>query len=91
MISWSYYGLKAWSYLFGNSKAAGYLYKFIFCVFVFIGSIMELGAVLDFSDLMILGMAFPNIIGLVIMSKEVKEDLASYLARVKSGAIKKFK
>ncbi|MFT4757110.1 MAG: AGCS family alanine or glycine:cation symporter [Vicingaceae bacterium] len=91
MISWSYYGLKAWSYLFGNSKVAGYLYKFIFCVFVFIGSIMELGAVLDFSDLMILGMAFPNIIGLIIMSKEVKEDLASYLSRVKSGAIKKFK
>jgi AGCS family alanine or glycine:cation symporter len=70
--------------LFGNSKVAGYLYKFIFCVFVFIGSIMELGAVLDFSDLMILGMAFPNIIGLIIMSKEVKEDLASYLSRVKS-------
>jgi len=52
---------------------------------------MELGAVLDFSDLMILGMAFPNIIGLIIMSKEVKEDLVSYLSRVKSGAIKKFK
>ncbi|MDB4061118.1 alanine:cation symporter family protein [Vicingaceae bacterium] len=91
MISWSYYGLKAWAYLFGGSKISGGIYKIIFCVFVFIGSIMELGAVLDFSDLMILGMAFPNIIGLLIMSKEVKEDLASYLSRVKSGAIKKFK
>jgi len=91
MISWSYYGLKAWSYLFGNSKAADYSYKFIFLVFVVIGSSVGLGAVLDFSDLMILGMAFPNIIGLVIMSKEVKEDMASYFSRVKSGAIKKFK
>lgn len=91
MISWSYYGLKAWSYLFGESKMAGYLYKFIFLVFIVIGSSVGLGAVLDFSDLMILGMAFPNIIGLLIMSKEVKEDLSSYLARVKSGAIKKFK
>ena len=91
MISWSYYGLKAWSYLFGNSKASDYSYKFIFLVFVVIGSSVGLGAVLDFSDLMILGMAFPNIIGLVIMSKEVKEDMASYFSRVKSGAIKKFK
>lgn len=91
MISWSYYGLKAWSYLFGGSKISSGIYKFVFCLFVFIGSVAELGAVLDFSDLMILGMAFPNIIGLLIMSKEVKEDLASYLSRVKSGAIKKFK
>jgi AGCS family alanine or glycine:cation symporter len=91
MISWSYYGLKAWSYLLGDSKTMVYLYKIIFCVFVVIGSSVGLGAVLDFSDLMILGMAFPNIIGLVIMSKEVKEDMTSYFQRVKSGAIKKFK
>ncbi len=91
MISWSYYGLKAWSYLVGDSVKMTYLYKIIFCVFVVIGSSVGLGAVLDFSDLMILGMAFPNIIGLVIMSKEVKEDMQSYFQRVKSGAIKKFK
>lgn len=91
MISWSYYGLKAWTYLLGDSKMMINLYKFIFCVFIVIGSSVGLGAVLDFSDLMILGMAFPNIIGLVIMSKEVKEDMVSYFQRVKSGAIKKFK
>lgn len=91
MISWSYYGLKAWTYLFGNSKAADYSYKVIFLIFIVIGSSVGLGAVLDFSDLMILGMAFPNILGLVLMSKEVKEDMISYFERVKSGAIKKFK
>ena len=91
MISWSYYGLKAWTFLFGSTKTSEYSYKLIFLLFIIIGSSVGLGAVLDFSDLMILGMAFPNILGLVIMSKEVKEDLVSYLARVKSGAIKKFK
>lgn len=91
MISWSYYGQKAWSYLFGESKNMGYLYKGLFLIFVVIGASTGLGAVLDFSDLMILGMAFPNIIGLLIMSDEVREDLKQYLADVKSGVIKKFK
>lgn len=91
MISWSYYGLKAWTFLFGNSKWADYSYKFIFLVFIVIGSSVGLGAVLDFSDLMILGMAFPNILGLVILSKEVREDMISYFSRIKSGEIKKFK
>ncbi len=91
MISWSYYGLKAWTFLFGNSKIADYSYKFIFLVFIVIGSSVGLGAVLDFSDLMILGMAFPNIFGLLILSKEVRNDMQSYFSRVKSGEIKKFK
>ena len=91
MISWSYYGLKAWTYLFGGSKWADYSYKIIFCVFVWIGSVVGLGAVLDFSDLMILGMAFPNILGLLILSNEVKDDMNDYFARIKSGAIKRFK
>ena len=91
MISWSYYGLKAWTYLFGESKAADYTYKSIFLVFIVIGSSIGLGSVLDFSDMMILGMAFPNILGLFIMSGEVANDLKLYLARVKSGEIRKFK
>ncbi len=91
MISWSYYGLKAWTYLFGKSKFADYSYKLIFLIFIVIGSSVGLGAVLDFSDLMILGMAFPNILGLLIMSKEVRMDMRSYFSRIKSGEIKKFK
>jgi len=91
MISWSYYGLKAWSYLFGRSKKAEYAYKAIFLVFIVIGSSVGLGSVLDFSDLMILGMAFPNILGLLILSGEVRSDLKSYFQRIKSGEIKRFK
>lgn len=91
MISWSYYGLKAWTYLFGGSKAADYSYKAIFLVFIVIGSSVGLGAVLDFSDLMILGMAFPNILGLLLLSKEVRLEMIDYFERIKSGAIKKFK
>ena len=91
MISWSYYGEKAWSYLFGQSKIASLVYKAIFLVFVVIGASIELGAVVDFSDMMILGMAFPNILGLVLLSPEVRKDLREYFGKVKSGAIKRFK
>lgn len=91
MISWSYYGLKAWSYLFGNSAGMAHAYKFLFLVFIVVGSSSTLSAVMDFSDMMILAMAFPNILGLYILSKEVRMDLRDYLARVKSGAIKRFR
>ena len=91
MVSWSYYGLKSWEYLFGKSKFSEYSYKIIFLIFIVIGSSVSLGAVLDFSDMMILAMAFPNILGLLFLSKEVKSDLDSYFSRLKSGEIKKFK
>jgi len=88
MISWSYYGLKAWTYLFGQSKLTELTYKGLFLIFTVIGaSVQQLGPVIDFSDMMILAMAFPNIIGLLIMSKEVREDLRSYMGRIKSGEI----
>ncbi|HAB27668.1 MAG TPA: amino acid carrier protein [Xanthomarina gelatinilytica] len=87
MISWSYYGMRAWTYLFGKSKKTEFIYKMLFLVFVVIGASVSLGAVLDFSDMMILAMSFPNIIGLYIMSKEVKLDLDSYLAKLKSNLL----
>ena len=99
MISWSYYGLKGFDYLFGSlfEKVFGHrkymklTYQLFFLACIVIGASSELGAVLDFSDMMILSMAFPNIIGLLIMAPEVKRDLSDYLSRVKSGAIKKYK
>jgi len=91
MVSWSYYGLKSWEYLFGKSKFSEFSYKIIFLIFIVIGSSVSLGAVLDFSDMMILAMAFPNILGLLFLSKEVRSDLDSYFARLKSGKIKKYK
>ena len=91
MISWSYYGLKSWTYLFGSSKKSELVYKLIFLAFIIVGSSVKLGAVLDFSDMMILAMAFPNILGLLILSGEVKIDLKEYLNKVKTGVIKKVK
>ena len=91
MISWSYYGLKSWTFLFGSSNKSKITYKLIFLIFIIIGSSVSLGAVIDFSDMMILAMAFPNILGLLILSKEVKFDMKDYFKKVKSGDIKKFK
>lgn len=91
MISWSYYGMKAFTFLFGDNKKMENLYKVIFLVFVVIGSSASLGAVIDFSDMMILAMGFPNILGLYLLSGEVKSDLREYFKQVKSGEIKKFK
>ena len=95
MISWSYYGLNGFKYLFGryikNENALKYIYFSIFLVFIVVGSSSHLGAVLDFADMMILSMAFPNIFGLFILAGEVKTDLADYFRRIKSGEIKKYK
>lgn len=91
MISWSYYGMKSWAYLFGEKKWTKQIFNVIFMACTVIGTVSGLGAVVDFSDMMILGMAFPNIIGLLIMSKEVKMDLKQYMFDLKSGVIKRYK
>lgn len=79
MISWSYYGYQAWSYLFGRSKRVEYIYKSLFCVFVVIGAAASLGAVVGFSDAMIFAMLVPNMIGLFILAPKVREELKRYL------------
>lgn len=90
MISWSYYGMKSWAYLFGEKWWIKQTFNVIFMICTVIGTVSGLGAVIDFSDMMILGMAFPNIIGLLIMSGEVKTDLKAYLNDVKSGVVKRY-
>ena len=90
MISWSYYGLKAWTFLFGEGKMTELVFKIIFCIFVVIGAAASLGPVIDFSDAAIFAMAVVNIIGLYFLMPVVKRELDSYLSRLKSGEIKKF-
>lgn len=82
MISWSYYGLQSWKYLFGRSAAADLSFKIIFCIFVVIGAAASLGSVLAFSDAMILAMVFPNMIGLFFLFPKVREELARYLKAI---------
>lgn len=99
MISWSYYGLKGFDYLFGgliekafgNRNIAKYTYFVIFLAFIVVGASSNLGSVMDFADMMILSMGFPNILGLLIMAPEVRKDLGNYWKKLKSGEIKKFK
>ncbi len=91
MISWSYYGLKGWTYLFGEGKTKELVFKIIFCIFVVIGAAASLGPVIDFSDAAIFAMAVVNIGALYVLMPVVKELLNSYMSRLKSGEIKKFK
>jgi AGCS family alanine or glycine:cation symporter len=91
MISWSYYGLKAWTYVFGEGKSKEVTFKVIFCIFVVIGAAANLGPVIDFSDAAIFAMAVVNITGLYCLMPIVKRELNSYLSRLESGEIKKFK
>ncbi len=91
MISWSYYGLKGWTYLFGEGKTKELVFKIIFCIFVVIGAAASLGPVIDFSDAAIFAMAVVNISALYVLMPVVKELLNSYMSRLKSGEIKKFK
>lgn len=90
MISWSYYGLKAWTYLFGESMITDIVYKVMFLSFVVIGSSMELGSVIDFSDAMIFAMAFPNMLGIYFLLPVVKKELNEYWAEYKAGTLQKF-
>ena len=87
MISWSYYGERCAIWLFGPS--ASIPYKIVFLIFVFLGSVLNLGNVLGFSDLMILGMAFPNILGLLLLSGKVRRGLDEYWQKLETGAFDK--
>ena len=78
-IGWSYYGEIAWSYLFGRKAIK--LYQVLFCIATFLGGIMHFGIVLDFSDLLVLGMALPNIIVLYLLRGRIKHEMNSYMAR----------
>ena len=80
MISWSYYGERCWVWLFGDGSSVAY--KLVFLLFSFLGSVITAQNILDFSDLMILGMAFPNILGLFLLSGKVRSSLDDYWNRV---------
>lgn len=84
MISWSYYGLQSWTYLFGKSQRNEIIYKVLFCLFVVVGAASNMGSVLDFSDAMIFAMMVPNMIGLFILAPYVRDELAKYLTAIKN-------
>ena len=83
MISWSYYGLQSWKYLFGRGKAADLTYKVLFLIFVIIGAAASMDSIWAFSDAMIFAMVFPNMIGLYFLFPIVKDQLKKYLDAIK--------
>ena len=84
-ISWSYYGERCWVQLFGTHTSV--VYKVLFLVFTVLGSIITRGNILDFSDLMILGMSFPNLLGVFLLSGLVKRELDKYWDKYKRGDV----
>jgi len=83
MISWSYYGLQSWKFLFGRGKGADLTYKLLFLTFVIIGAAANMRSIWDFSDAMIFAMIFPNMIGLYFLFPVVKKQLKRYLDAIK--------
>ena len=84
MISWSYYGLQSWKFLFGRGKLADITYKLLFLAFVVIGSAASMNSIWGFSDAMIFAMVFPNMIGLFFLFPVVKKQLKRYLTAIKA-------
>ncbi len=88
LLSWSYYGQKAWNYLFGEGEKRTRTYQLIFCIFIVIGSSMNMASIIDFTDAMLLAMAVPNIIGIYLLTPQVLRELRVYCAKYKVGIFK---
>jgi AGCS family alanine or glycine:cation symporter len=89
MISWSYYGEQCWEHLFGSRFLI--VYQSLFLLFCWAGAVFDASSVFDFGDLMILGMAFPNILGVVMLSSSLRADLDVYWSRLRAGDFKKYR
>lgn len=84
ILSWSYYGLQSWMYLFGRGKRTDLMYKVLFLMFTILGAAITLDAVIKFSDAMILALVFPNMIGLLFLFPKVRKEMKRYLLAIKS-------
>ena len=91
IISWSYYGVKSFDYLagnffekrFGKRILATRIYQVAFLLLTVVGSVLSLNMIVDFSDMLVLAMAVPNIIGLLLLSPELRNDVLHYLKSIK--------
>ena len=90
MITWGYYGQKAWTYLFGRSPFTERLYQAVFVFFIVVGSVLTLGSVLSFADAVLFLLALVNIIGLYILAPVVKREVADFRNKLNSGEIREY-
>lgn len=89
LITWSYYGLQAWQYIFGKRELTAWIYKVIFCLVIVVGSSASMASATDFSDASLFGMSIPNLIGVYFLLPIVRSELARFIAfakRVDAGA-----
>lgn len=85
IISWSYYGQKSWTYIFGEGKKRVLLYQLIFCMFIVVGSSMNIMSIIDITDAMMFAMSVPNMIGLYLLTPLVLHELKIYCRRHNVG------
>ena len=83
LISWAYYGQKAWTFLFGEGKKRVLAFNLIYCLFIVIGSAMNVKSIIEITDAMMIAMCIPNVIALYVLCPEVKRDLIDYIKRFK--------
>ena len=79
LLSWSYYGLQGWKYIFGKGKISDLVYKIVFLVMILVGSCSDLNTVVAFADAMIFAMVLPNMIGMFILAPSVKQEIKKYI------------
>ena len=87
LISWAYYGQKAWTFLLGEGKKRVLTFNLIYCLFIVIGSAMNVKSIIDITDAMMIAMCVPNIIALYILAPEIKKDLKNYCQRYNVGRL----
>jgi AGCS family alanine or glycine:cation symporter len=85
LISWSYYGERAWVYLFGSKFSI--IYKVAFLSLIIMATVVNTALLVDFSFMLFLTMALPNILGLFILGGDVKRELEEYMLKLKSGEL----
>jgi AGCS family alanine or glycine:cation symporter len=83
LVTWSYYGLQAWQYLFGKKEITAWIYKLIFCMIIVVGSSASMANATDFSDASLFGMSIPNLLGVYLLLPVVRKELARYIAFTK--------
>lgn len=79
LITWSYYGLQAWQYLFGRNRIVALVYKIIFCLVIIAGSSASMGAVVDFSDASLFAMSIPNLIGVYFLFPVIRREADKFV------------
>ncbi len=87
MLCGSYYGIKSWNFLFGNSRLTTGVFQVIYCLFIVVGSAMNFKSIINLSDAFTLFLAVPNLIAVFLLSNVIMKELKRYCRKYKVGTI----